>query len=77
MAETLDTDLIQVCIDFPDDPNIRWHHRILLFELGPGRWVVSSPDFGIEVVDLANHRVVPLNRATRWPERVRRLPGLI
>ena len=71
MAETLDTDLIQVCVDFPEDPNFRCHQRVLLFELGPGRWVASSPDFGIEVIDLANHRVVPLNRATRWPERVR------
>ena len=33
--------------------------------------MVSTPDFGIEVVDLASHRVVPLTRASRWPERVR------
>ncbi|CAK0803468.1 unnamed protein product, partial [Prorocentrum cordatum] len=71
MAETLDTYLIQVCIDFPDDPNIRWRRVVLLFELGPGRWVASTPDFGVEVVDLANHRVAPLSLATRWPERAR------
>ncbi|CAK0870751.1 unnamed protein product [Prorocentrum cordatum] len=67
MATTLDTDIIQVLVDYPDDPKLTWHHRLLLYELGPGRWVCATPDFLVQVLDLTGHRVLPLACAgTCW-----------
>ena len=71
MARSLDTDIIQVLIDFPQDDNFTWHQRLLLVELGPGRWVAATPDFGIGVLDLSQHKVIPLARSAPWPPNVR------
>ncbi|CAK0811644.1 unnamed protein product [Prorocentrum cordatum] len=71
MATTLDSDIIQILVDYVDDPNSLWHHRLLLFELGPGRWVCATPDFSVQVIDLSQHRVLPLARAAPWPAQVR------
>jgi hypothetical protein len=60
----------QVCINYDDDPNYTWHHRVLLSKLDAGRWVVLTPDGDVEVVDLSAHRVVPLLRGAPVPARV-------
>ena len=71
MAEiALDISEAQVCIEFPDDPNYSWHHRVLLSKLDGGRWVVLTPDGDVEVSDLSAHRVVPLTRGKAVPARV-------
>lgn len=54
---TLDISDPQVLLNFPEDPNgVTEHHRVLLCRLGPGRWIASSPDFDLEVLDLNNRR---------------------
>ena len=69
---SLDVGNPQVAIDYPDDPHFRWHHRLLLNRVGDGtKWVVSTPDYNVEVLDLANHRVVTLPRGCQVPARVR------
>ena len=62
----------QVAVDFPDDQFFTWHVHVLVTQLGDGgRWVSFSPDFEPEVVDLADHRVVPLVRGAAFPQHIR------
>ena len=68
---TLDTAITQVAVDFFDDDNFSWHHRLLIYDLGGGRWVAVTPDGDVEVLPLGDHRVIPLQRNARWPQRVR------
>ena len=62
----------QVLIDFfGDEGGMNWHGRILLERLnGEGRWIAASPDLEIGVLELGNHRVIPLMRSTPFPRRV-------
>ena len=69
-TQSLDIVEQQVAIDFFDDPAYQWHQRILHVKVSDAKWVVSTPDLEVEVCDLASHRVVPLVRAARFPERV-------
>jgi hypothetical protein len=59
-----------VAIEFADDPNFSWHHRILLTKLDGGRWIVLTPDGDVEVEDLTAHRCIPLVRGKAVPARV-------
>ena len=61
--------LTQVLVDYFDDANFSWHHRLLVVELSPGRWIVVTPDGDIEVLDLASHRVLPLIPGGSFPAR--------
>ena len=61
-ARSLDIPEQQVAVDFWDDPNFPWHMRVLLVAGGQGKWVWATPDFEIQVGDLARHRVVPVGR---------------
>jgi hypothetical protein len=47
-----------------------WHMRILHEKVGDAKWVVSTPDLEVEVLDLSTHRVVPLSRNGPFPARV-------
>ena len=47
-----------------DDPGHGWHHRVLLLPLGAGRWIATSTDYDVEVMDLAEYTVCPLARNT-------------
>ena len=66
---TLDVSLSQVLIDFFDDPNFSWHHRLLVVELGTAKWASVTPDLQVETVDLTAHRVLPLRRNAPFPAR--------
>eukprot|EP00971_Amphidinium_carterae_P137912 2733315-Amphidinium_carterae.1 len=63
-------DLGQVLIDFFHDQNYQWHHRLLLARLENARWVAATPDEEIEIVNLSDHRVIPLGRSAQFPARV-------
>ena len=70
--ETLDVVESQVCIAFDDDPNFRWHQRLLLVPSPtPGHWVAATPDAEIYLLKLDEFRVVALARAAPFPARVR------
>ena len=65
MAVALDVGAKQCLIDFfEDDDGMHWHHRVLLIPSGrgDGRWVGASPDHELGIVDLSEHRVIPLTR---------------
>ena len=61
----------QVLVDFFDDPNYHWHGRVLLLPSpnGDGRWIGCSPDLELEVLNLAEHRVLPVSRGQPYPQR--------
>ena len=62
---TLDTELSQVLIDFYDDPNgFYWHRRVLGVPLGGSVWFGGTPDDSVQRIELANHRVIVLQRAS-------------
>ena len=65
---TLDVADRQVLIDFFGDPNgFFWHHRLLLFALGNGRWIGCTPDLSVQLVVLTGHRVIILARNSAFP----------
>eukprot|EP00959_Pyramimonas_sp_CCMP1952_P272974 5706157-Pyramimonas_sp.AAC.1 len=62
----------QIAVYFPEDANVNWHTRILLEKLNDqGRWVVATPDGDIQVIDLAQYRVLPIPRNAPAPARLR------
>ncbi|CAK0883428.1 unnamed protein product, partial [Prorocentrum cordatum] len=71
-GRTLDVAESQICINFDDDENFRWHHRLLLVPgHAPGEWVAATPDGEILVLQLSAHLVVALTRNAPFPQRVR------
>eukprot|EP00969_Alexandrium_andersonii_P352103 15436937-Alexandrium_andersonii.AAC.1 len=71
-ARTLDVPEAQICIDYFDDENFPWHHRLLLVSgASAGEWVVATPDGEIQLARLSDHRVVALQRHAPFPARVR------
>ena len=68
---SLDVPEAQVAIDFPDDANFTWHARVLVVRLTDSVWIGFSPDLEAELIDLREHRVVPLARGAPFPARVR------
>ena len=73
VPRALDLDVPQVAVDyFDDEGGFPWHHRLLLVKLGEGsRWAAATPTHEIEVVNLDQHRVVPLVRGAEVPPRCR------
>ena len=70
-VRSLDTVLAQVVVDYFDDPNFQWHHRVLLVQLEGPRWIVVTPDGSVQVLDLSEHRVIPVRRHAAFPDSVR------
>ena len=65
---SLDIDDLQVIVEFDgDDEEFKWHHRVALHRLGPGRWVMLTPDFDLEVVDLNTQGYRLLARHANFP----------
>ena len=73
MADDYSLDIAepQVLVYYAHDPNgIFHHHRVLLARLGPGRWVASSPDFDLAVLDLNLMRHIALGRRCPFPAHI-------
>ena len=65
---TLDTDLRQCLIDFfEDEDGLFWHHRLLLARVTGSQWIAATPDHDVALLNLSNHRVIPLGRNTAFP----------
>ena len=65
---TLDVAEPQLLLHFPHDQNgLTYHHRLLVVKLGPGRWVASSPDHELEVLDLTGRQYRVLTRRSAFP----------
>ena len=69
-ALTLDVVEPQVAVEYPDDPHVKWHQRLLLVDLGQGRHGASSPDLELATINLNDHRVVSLLRCSKFPDRI-------
>ena len=68
----LDIDQQQIAQAFDEDPNFRWHHRILLVKIGDdGRWALATPTLDVQVASFSAARIVPLVRGCPIPERLR------
>ena len=66
-----DTAEQQVAVDYNEDPNFTWHHRILQIRIGDSaQYVCTTPDWETEILDLSQHRVVHLPRGGAAPARV-------
>ena len=68
---SLDVEDHQILIDFFDDPNFHWHHRVLLRRIKGSTWLVATPTLSVEILDVAEHRVLAVGRGTRFPARAR------
>lgn len=67
---TLDVPERQCLVDFFDDDNFSWHHRILLHPGGsPGVWVSLTPDFEVGSITLSDRHVIVLGRNAPLPAR--------
>jgi hypothetical protein len=64
---TLDVEEKQVLINYDDDPNFTWHHRILLCHLEGSKWIIATPTKSLQVLDLSAHRLVILARNAPFP----------
>ena len=64
---TLDIDLKQIFVQYDEDENFTWHHRVLMKRIEGTSWVVLTPDLEVEVLDLAGRQVLPLRRRAPFP----------
>jgi hypothetical protein len=56
-----------ILVSYPQDPNIRWHHRILLFKIESSTWIVVTPDGSIQVLNVAEPSIPALGRSSPMP----------
>jgi hypothetical protein len=66
---SLDIPERQVLIYFANDA-ISWHHRVLVVQVDGANWVVATPDFDIENVDLSDAFVRALARNSAFPQNL-------
>jgi hypothetical protein len=57
----------QILVYFADDPNIQYHQRVLLQQVDGSKWLVLSPDFEIETMDLKDYSLRALPRSSAFP----------
>ena len=72
---TLDVGERQVLIAMEGEPENYWHH-LLLVRIAESRWVTCDPSLTLTAEDLAGEEVVPLGRATTYPEAGRPILAL-
>lgn len=65
-ALTLDVVEQQILIGFPLD-HFPYHQRLLLIQIGPGRWIVCTPTWDVHAHDLTEEDVMPLGRNVGFP----------
>eukprot|EP00972_Heterocapsa_arctica_P006299 923761-Heterocapsa_arctica.AAC.1 len=70
MADTsLATTLEQILVAFFGDANgVFWHMRLLLIHGGGGKWIAATPDHELEVIDITEYRVIPLESHERFAD---------
>lgn len=71
MARVLDIQEPQVCVNYPNDPQFTWHHRVLLCRVNAGRWLALTPDHEITVHDLNTLPNIVLDRGGEFPPGIR------
>ena len=73
VPHSLNVSYRQVLVDYFEDANdFWWHHRLLLVRTNTvGEWIAATPTHGVCLVDLKEHRVIPLERNSEIPADVR------
>jgi uncharacterized membrane protein YgcG len=64
---SLDVEEKQVLVYYAVDP-VPWHHRLLMVHIGEGRWIIATPDFDVQVINLAKFTVKALGRDAPIPQ---------
>ena len=55
MAQSLDCDAAQVAVELYEDAGgFYWHRRVLLINLGSGKWISATPTFGVEITNFGS-----------------------
>ena len=67
---SLDIEEKQVLVYYENDA-IDWHHRILVRRLDGTKWIWITPDYDVQVVDVAEVDMKPLGRSERYPDECR------
>ena len=66
-STTLDIPENQVLVTYPDDDPSH-HHRVLFFRIAGGKWISSSQDYDVQIVDvLEEEGVIALARDAEFP----------
>ena len=70
LLRSLDITAVQVVVEYPNDRNFCWHHRLLLHRVADGEWITLTPDHELQRHDLREirHHVVP--RAAVFPQHL-------
>ena len=63
---SLDVPERQVLVYFIGD-QVPYHHRVLIAQVEGSRWIVLTPDFELEAVDLSTYSLRAVARATPFP----------
>jgi hypothetical protein len=71
---SLDIPERQVLIFFAADAT-PWHHRVLITQIDGARWALATPDFDIEVVNLAAEHIRALGRNAPFPAGIGNVYG--
>ena len=58
----------QVLVAYRNDPEVTWHHRLLLARAVGSRWVACTPDLELQLLDVAEEEVCPLQAGRPIPE---------
>ena len=69
--KTLNIPEKQVLVDFrKDEGDLFFHRRILLVATNAtGKWICATPDYEVALVDLSEHKIVPLPK-TKFSHRI-------
>lgn len=60
----------QVLVYYPDDPEVGYHHRLLLRGVGGASWIACSPDFELDLLDVVEHPIIAVAQGSAVPRRV-------
>ena len=71
MERVLDIQEPQVCVNFPNDLQFMWHHRILLCRINAGKWLTLTPDHEIVPHNLNIIPNIVLDRGGEFPPGIR------
>ena len=67
VPRVLDVPELQIVVHYLGDPNVHWHHRVLLRRTSEANWLALTPDGDIQREDLSQLDYRILNRGGAFP----------
>eukprot|EP00974_Lingulodinium_polyedra_P029817 2872139-Lingulodinium_polyedra.AAC.1 len=68
VARSLDVRYRQVLVAYREDPEVTWHHRLLLARASGSWWVACTPDLELQLLDVSEAEIAPLQPGRAIPE---------